>query len=169
MHTIELHQVAWYIHTCQVSWRLIQALKQYVGFVSEILEAAILVLFIYDMSLRWFHVAWYIWQVSWRLVEAFKQYSDFASVIWEGIILVLLIEGIYEVRRWDGLRWHDINTKFYRDWAFQKLIRGIHMFTETASWSHKIIFIFQNKESRLNNGYSDILNCNYRFHVSKNI
>jgi hypothetical protein len=24
--------------------------------------------------------------------------------------------GIYEVGRLDGLRWHDIHTKFYKDW-----------------------------------------------------
>jgi hypothetical protein len=31
-------------------------------------------------------------------------------------MLVLLIEGIYEVRRWDGFMWHDIHTKFHKDW-----------------------------------------------------
>jgi hypothetical protein len=30
--------------------------------------------------------------------------------------LVLLIEGIYEVRRWDGFMPHDIRTMFYEDW-----------------------------------------------------
>jgi hypothetical protein len=27
-----------------------------------------------------------------------------------------LIGGIYEVRHWDGLRCHDIHTKFHKDW-----------------------------------------------------
>jgi hypothetical protein len=27
-----------------------------------------------------------------------------------------LMGGIYEIRRWDGLRCHDINTKFHKDW-----------------------------------------------------
>jgi hypothetical protein len=31
-------------------------------------------------------------------------------------MLVLLMEGIYEVRRGDGLKWHDIHTKFLEDW-----------------------------------------------------
>jgi hypothetical protein len=31
------------------------------------------------------------------------------------ILLVLLAEGIYEVRRSDGLGWHDIYTKFHDD------------------------------------------------------
>jgi hypothetical protein len=30
-------------------------------------------------------------------------------------MLVLLMVGIYEVRRWDGLRWHDIPTTFLND------------------------------------------------------
>jgi hypothetical protein len=30
-------------------------------------------------------------------------------------MLVLPIKGIYEVRRWDGLRWHDIRIKFHED------------------------------------------------------
>jgi hypothetical protein len=32
-------------------------------------------------------------------------------------MLVLLIEGIYEVRRWDGFMWHYIRTKFHEDWG----------------------------------------------------
>jgi hypothetical protein len=31
-------------------------------------------------------------------------------------MLVLLIEVIYEVHRWHGLRWHNIHTKFHEDW-----------------------------------------------------
>jgi hypothetical protein len=27
------------------------------------------------------------------------------------------MEEIYELRRWDGLRWHDIYTKFPEDWC----------------------------------------------------
>jgi hypothetical protein len=30
-------------------------------------------------------------------------------------MLVLLMEGIYEVRHRDGLRWHNIPTKFHED------------------------------------------------------
>jgi hypothetical protein len=31
-------------------------------------------------------------------------------------MFVLLIGGIYEVRRLDGFIWHDIPTKFHKDW-----------------------------------------------------
>jgi uncharacterized protein involved in cysteine biosynthesis len=31
-------------------------------------------------------------------------------------MLVLVMRGIYEVQRSDGLRWHDIHTKFHDDW-----------------------------------------------------
>jgi hypothetical protein len=30
-------------------------------------------------------------------------------------MLALLPEGIYGVRRWNGLRWHDVRTKFRYD------------------------------------------------------
>jgi uncharacterized protein involved in cysteine biosynthesis len=32
------------------------------------------------------------------------------------VMLVLLMGGIYNVRRWNGLKWHDIYAKFYEDW-----------------------------------------------------
>jgi hypothetical protein len=53
-------------------------------------------------------------------------------------MLVLLIEGIYEVRRWDGFMQHDIHTKFHED-------------TQTGRLSYRPTFIlfFQNKENRL--------------------
>jgi hypothetical protein len=31
-------------------------------------------------------------------------------------MLVLLMGGIYDVRRWDAFMWHDILTKFNKDW-----------------------------------------------------
>jgi hypothetical protein len=31
-------------------------------------------------------------------------------------MLVLLMREIYELCHWDGLRWHDIHTKFREDW-----------------------------------------------------
>jgi hypothetical protein len=65
--------------------------------------------------LRWLHAAFYNYQVSWRLVEAFKQYYDLVSDIWEVVMLVLLKGGIYDIRRWDGVMWHDIITKFHED------------------------------------------------------
>lgn len=52
----------------------------------------------------------HMYQVLWRLLQVFKQYRRFVSEIWEGAMLVLLIEGMYDVHRWDGLGWHDIHT-----------------------------------------------------------
>jgi hypothetical protein len=48
---------------------------------------------------------------------------------------------IYEVRRWDGLRCHDIHTKFHKDWfSHSKVDMG---------GSDEPTFFFQNKESEL--------------------
>jgi hypothetical protein len=37
------------------------------------------------------------------------------SEIWDTAVLVLLMGGIYEVHRWDGFMWYDIQTKFHED------------------------------------------------------
>jgi hypothetical protein len=42
-----------------------------------------------------------------------KEYLDFDSEIWKAVMLVLLTERIYEVRRWNWLRWHDIRAEFH--------------------------------------------------------
>jgi hypothetical protein len=42
------------------------------------------------------------------------------SAIWEATVLVLLTGGLYDVRRWNGLRWHDMHTKFH-DNQFRQL------------------------------------------------
>jgi hypothetical protein len=39
-------------------------------------------------------------------------------------MLILLMEGIYEVCRWDGLRCHDIRTKFHADWFRHSKVNG---------------------------------------------
>jgi hypothetical protein len=39
------------------------------------------------------------------------------DTIWEATMLVLLMEAIYEVHPWDGIRWHDIHTKFHEDYT----------------------------------------------------
>jgi hypothetical protein len=31
-------------------------------------------------------------------------------------MLGLLTRETYEIRRWDCLKWHDVNTKLYDDW-----------------------------------------------------
>jgi hypothetical protein len=65
-------------------------------------------------SLRWDQVAWYTYtyRVSWRYLSNITVNT---ATIWETILLVSLIEGIYEVRIWDGFMWHDVHNKFYED------------------------------------------------------
>jgi hypothetical protein len=36
--------------------------------------------------------------------------------VWKDVTLVLLMEGIYELCLWDGLRCTDVHTKFHKDW-----------------------------------------------------
>jgi hypothetical protein len=50
------------------------------------------------------------------------------------ILILLLMEGIYEVRPSDGLRWHDIHTRVHKDWfRHSKVDRGdIHTDIQTA-------------------------------------
>jgi hypothetical protein len=44
-----------------------------------------------------------------------------------------IMEGIYEVRRWDGLRYHDTYTKFHKDWfRHSKVNRKGYTDTQTA-------------------------------------
>jgi hypothetical protein len=57
---------------------------------------------------------------------------------------------VYEVRRRDGLSYHDMHTKFHTDWfRHSKVDNGGFTDTQTAWRSHKPTFTFLNKESRL--------------------
>jgi hypothetical protein len=61
--------------------------------------------------------------------------------------------GIYEVRRGDGLRWHDIHTKFHKDWfRHSKVDMGEFTDTQTALGSHKPTL--KKKESKIINNSS---------------
>jgi hypothetical protein len=54
-----------------------------------------------------------------------------------------LMGGIYEIRRWDGLRCHDIYTKFHKDWLRpSKVDMGGYMGIQEAWWSLKPTFTF---------------------------
>jgi hypothetical protein len=58
-----------------------------------------------------------------------------------------VIGGIYEVRRWDGLRCHDRQIKFHKIGSgIQKLIGEIH---RQKGDLISLLLFFQNKESRL--------------------
>jgi hypothetical protein len=73
------------------------------------------------------------------------------AAVWEAVMLALVMGEISEVRGWDGLRFHDIYAKFHEDWfRHSKVVtEDTHTGTQTARWSHKLIFISQNMESRL--------------------
>jgi hypothetical protein len=63
-----------------------------------------------------------------------------------------LMAGIYELHLWDGLRWHDIHTKFHKNWfRHSNVDRGD---THTQTQRHKAnlirpLLVFQNKEVQL--------------------
>jgi hypothetical protein len=100
--------MTWYKY--HVPWQLVKEFKQYSSFSSEIWEAILLVLqsiprngfMWHDIHIK-FHEDWH-WRSS--------QYYGITSAIWEAVVLVLLRGGTYEVRCWDGLKWHDEHTKF---------------------------------------------------------
>jgi hypothetical protein len=66
-------------------------------------------------------------------------------------VLILLTGGNNVVRRFDGLRWHDIHTKFHKArFRHSKAVRrDTHTGTQTAWWYNKPTFIFLNKENML--------------------
>jgi hypothetical protein len=51
-----------------------------------------------------------------------------------------MMEGIYKLRRCDGLRWHDIPSFIKIDSTIQNLMMGIH---------RGPLVVFQNKENKL--------------------
>jgi hypothetical protein len=67
-----------------------------------------------------------------------------------------LREGIYGVRRWDWLGYHDIHTKFHEDWVWHSEI-GSEGDSKTKSMVisqahfYLYIYFFQNKESKPKN------------------
>jgi hypothetical protein len=56
----------------------------------------------------------------------------------EAAVLVLLMRGIYEVSRWDGLRWRDVHTECDKYWFRpSKVVReNTHAGTHTTRWSY---------------------------------
>jgi hypothetical protein len=57
-----------------------------------------------------------------------------------------LVGGIYEVRRSDGLKYHDINTMCHKDWLRHSEVNGVGIYRHTdkrrACRSHKLTFTF---------------------------
>jgi hypothetical protein len=56
-------------------------------------------------------MAWFTYDV----LQNSSNIKNNTSTIWEAVMLVLLMEMIYEMCCWDGLRWHDIYTDFHDD------------------------------------------------------
>jgi hypothetical protein len=58
---------------------------------------------------------------------------------------------IYEVGHLDRLRYHDIHTKFYKDWFRNSKVGGIHTYKYRQYEDLISVFLFfQNNGSRLN-------------------
>jgi hypothetical protein len=89
---------------------------------STIWESAVLVLLmgrVWCTPLRWSQMAWHM-HTNFH-DDRFRNSNTIKgtiSTIWEAAVLVLLMKGIYDVRHWDGPRWHDIytHTRFHENW-----------------------------------------------------
>jgi hypothetical protein len=76
--------------------------------------------------------------------------------IWEAVILVLLMDRICELHRWDGLRCHDIHTKFHTDWfSNPKVGWATHWHRQHCDLISLLLF-FQNKEIGLIMGVHEL-------------
>jgi hypothetical protein len=68
------------------------------------------------MLLKWAEVAWYMYQIDDNWFRHLSNITVITVTIWEAVKLALLVDGLYELCRWDGFMRHDIKTKFYDDW-----------------------------------------------------
>jgi hypothetical protein len=69
----------------------------------------------------------------------------------EASVLVLQMGEIYEARRWDGLRWHDIHTKFHDDlFRNSSNIKGITLILEAVV---SVLLIERINELRSSDGF----------------
>jgi hypothetical protein len=66
------------------------------------------------------------------------QFWGFTSVMWKAVLLVLLMERIWEVCCWDGLRWHDIRPKFHYNWI--RHLSNVRVSTSTI-WEAVILVL----------------------------
>lgn len=59
----------------------------------------------------------------------YAQLSPWNDTIWKAAVFMLLMGVIYEVHRWDGLRWNDILTKFHEyrlgNWANITIVTSV--------------------------------------------
>jgi hypothetical protein len=66
--------------------------------------------------------------------------------------------GIYEVPRWDGLRWRDIDTKFHEGWFRNSEVNREGYTRRQKGDLISILLFFQNKEIGLRTrGHMQIL------------
>jgi hypothetical protein len=69
------------------------------------------------------------------------------------------MRGIYEGLRSDGLRYHDIHTKFHKDWFRHLKVDGADAHTHTHRQQGdlmSLLLYFQYKENGLKNGLSKL-------------
>jgi hypothetical protein len=59
-----------------------------------------------------------------------------ATDIWQTIMLVLLMAAIYELCHPDGVRWHDIYSKFHKDWFWYAKVKRGNTQTHTHTHTH---------------------------------
>jgi hypothetical protein len=64
------------------------------------------------LSLRWYYLCTKCDDVPSRHLNNIKINI---STICEATMLVLMVGGIYVALCWDGIRWHDINSKFHKN------------------------------------------------------
>jgi hypothetical protein len=74
-----------------------------------------------------------------------------------------LMKGIYEVRRWDVLRCHDIYTKFHKYWFKHSKVNGGGDIQTRRQHGYRIslVLIFRSKDIRLKIIFLDMKFYNY--------
>jgi hypothetical protein len=60
----------------------------------------------------------------------------------------IMMGGIYEVHRWDGVRWHDIHIKLHKHWTMRsKVVSGEDAHTNSKAISKSTCICLINKVS----------------------
>jgi hypothetical protein len=84
-------------------------------------------------TLKWSLVTWYLYKFKEDLLRYLSDVTVNTATVLGPVVLVLLMWSIYELRRWNGLRWHDDIT-FHKDWFSHSkfIVEGyIHKHTDS--------------------------------------
>jgi hypothetical protein len=83
-------------------------------------------------------------------METFLPSISLATAGWIHIQIHRLMGWMYEVCRWNGLRCHDMHTKFRKDWLSQsKIVMGDTQTHRQHEDREGLLLFFQSKEIRL--------------------